>query len=43
MGVVRLLDVGLLTTDQVLAMVEGADLSQLTGIWDRVEPTRKRR
>lgn len=43
MGVVRLLDVGRLTIEQVVAMMQGADLSQLTGVWDRVEPTHTRR
>lgn len=44
MGVVRLLDVGKLSVEQVVTMIQGADLQKLTSVWDSdtVEPRRRR-
>lgn len=42
MGVVRLLDAGVLTWERVRQIVEGQDLSPITSVWDRVDTTRRR-
>ena len=36
-GTVRFLDAGLISIEQVAALMRPADLSALTGVWDTVE------
>lgn len=36
-GVVRLMDAGVVPVAQVVSLIKGADLSELTKHWDKIE------